>query len=321
MKEFEFELALCAHLEGVTDDIIARQLGASRHGSRIIDILRVEPGPAFGERAAITEHRIPAAAIESDVGPGRARYWREAFDCHPRRARRAMETAVSVGFFEEDRRTGRRYVRQTGRYPDWFGQLRGIENKPDLASPGDLETQLRIDVSLAVLDEIVLATESYVTRAHLERIPAAVGVWRFDPEEPALTEIRSPHGLPVGDPGVEVVAEHPGRMDIRHVSTEEKARLRRHMAERAYGKGWRTWTFPGCRNCVAGTVADTTGLPACRYHGRIVHPAEACGADCPGYDPVDAHEVDLRAERDRHSPWRANPSGRARRQARLDHFE
>ncbi|WP_227353402.1 DUF5787 family protein [Haladaptatus salinisoli] len=315
MREFPFELALCAHLEATTDRLVARQIGGGVRApsNRIIDVLCVEPGPAFDARTKLTGERIPAAAIESEVGVGRARYWRSAFDTSPEYAREVVDRAVEIGFFERERRGGREYVRQVARYPDWFGRLVGIENKPDLGEPGDLRTQLRKDVSLALVDEVVLATESYVTRAHLNRIPEEVGVWRFDAGE--LEVVREPTPLESDEAGTELVEEHAGRTDVRVVSADEKARRRRRMAERAYGKGWRTYEFPAC----AEIAPREGGLPYCRWKGRVVNPAR-CGADCPGHDPADPAEIDLDAERDSRTPWVADPAGRARRQAGLDRF-
>ncbi|RZV11466.1 hypothetical protein BDK88_0345 [Natrinema hispanicum] len=254
MSEFAFELELCAHLESRREGIVARQLGAgvAAPGGRILDVVCVAPGPAFDERVAITSESIPDAAIESAVGTGRARYWKDAFDCHPDRARRAVDRALEVGFFERDHTASaaanREYVRQTARYPDWYGRLVGIENKPDLGRPGDLEAQLRTDVSLAVVDAVVLATESYVTRAHLNRLPEEVGVWRVHRDDTdrslEIEEIREPASLPVDQPGIEPLAFRPGRTDIEIVSPQAKQRARRRLVERAYGKGWRTYEFP-----------------------------------------------------------------------------
>ena len=320
MYEYGFELALCARLEAETDAVVSRQLGAGvvDPGGRVIDTLLVEPGPEFDERVAITPERIPDAAIESDVGPGRARYWRDAFDCHPDRARSAVERAIDVGFFERERRSGRTYVRQTVRYPNWYRRLIGIENKPDLERPGDLESQLRTDVSLGVLDEIILATASHVTRAHLHRLPDPVGVWRIDPETGQREVIREPTPLNSGGFGVELGEQHPGRTEIAVVEPAQKARRRRRMAERAYEKGWRTFEFPDCDECTAGTVADAS-VPYCTWKERIIDPAN-CGPDCPGYDPAEPLDVDLAAERAERSPWDPDPTGRTRRQTGLYRF-
>ena len=316
--EFEFELALCAHLEETADWLLARQLGASVavRGGRIIDVCAIEPGPEFDDRAAITERSIPPLAVESDVGTGAARYWKDAFDCRPEAARRATDRAVEVGFFESERRGGREYVRRATRYPDWFGRLVGVENKPDLGTPGDLERQLRTDVSLALFDEVVLATESYVTGAHLNRIPDAVGVWRFDPETGDREVVREPEPLPVGEPGVEPLERSGLRTDVAIVSAAEKAQVRRRLAEKAYGKGWRTYDFPAC----ARAAATADGRPRCTHFDRVVDPGSECGESCPGREPADPPEVDAAALRDERTPWVADPAGVARRQAGLDRF-
>ncbi len=324
VTEFAFELELCAALEERRDGIVARQLGGSvaDPGGRVLDVVCVEPGPAFDERVAITPASIPDAAIESDVGPGRARYWKDAFDCHPETARRATERAVEIGFFERERHNGRDYVRQVARYPDWFDRLVGIENKPDLGRPGDLESQLRTDVSLGLVDEAILATESYVTRAHLNRIPEEVGVWRVRrrrDDRPAIEVVREPTSLPADDWGIELLEERPGRTDVEVVSPAAKARARRRLAERAYGKGWRTFDLPACRACRPDESSGAT-LPYCEWAGRVVDAATACGPACGGYDPGDEPAVDLEAERERRTPWEREPAGKRRRQVGLDRF-
>ena len=314
MREFGFELALCAALER-EGRLVSRQLGGHVHGRRILDTVVVE-GDAIDERAAITADRIPTSAIEADVGVGEARYWKSAFDCHPDRAERAVELAVERGFFERERRGGRTYVRQTARYPDWVGSVTAIENKPDLDRPGNLETQLRTDVSLALADRVVLATSDYVTRAHLNRLPDEVGVWRLDPEGGEREVVREPTDLPTDGPGIELVERTPARTDVRPVTAAEKASARTRLAERAYAKGWRTFEYPACARC----VPDADGLPHCPWKGRPVRASDDCGPDCGGYDAADAPTVDgdrLRAER---TPWDPDPDGRRRQQSGLDRF-
>jgi len=314
VREFAFELALCGAIE--SDAVVARQLATSVHGRRVADVIRIEPGPEFEERAQITPEQLPSSAIEADVGPGRARYWKDAFDCHPERAERAVDIATERGFFERERRGGRTYVRQTVRYPDWFDRLVAIENKPDLGRPGDLETQLRTDVSLALVDEVVLATASHVTGAHLNRIPDAVGVWRFDPETGQREVIREAALLPVPDAGVELIERHPGRTDVRIVSATEKARARRRLAERAYGKGWRTYDLPACAQC----TPDADGRPYCAWKDRPVRASEECGTECDGYEPADPPEINRTGLRGEQTPWEPDPDGRKRRQSGLDRF-
>ena len=320
MREFAFELDLCARLEA-EGCLVARQLGAAvaSPSSRVVDVLVVEPGPGFERRRGLTPSAIPHPLIESDIGVGRYRPWRSALSgTDPGRARAAIECGIEIGFLEAERRGGRLLVRQVARYPDWVDRLRAIENKPDLGSPGDLGAQLRFDVALGLVDEVVLATASYVTRAHLNRLPAEVGVWRVTDDD--VEVVREPRPLDVGAPGLEIVDRHPGRVDFRPVTPAEKRRARRGLAERAYGKGWRTYALPGCSNAEAGTRGGVGGLPVCRWHGRLVEPASECGPACPGYEAAAAPPVDLAAERDRTSPWRADPPGAATRQSRVDRF-
>ncbi|WP_049934853.1 DUF5787 family protein [Haloplanus natans] len=325
-SEYAFELALCAHLERTRDWVLGRQIGASvaDPGARIVDVCAVVPGPEFDRRAAITSETIPPRAVESDVGPGRAVDPASAFDCSPDHARSVADRAVDVGYFEAEHRGSRRHVRATARYPDWIGRLVGIENKPDLGRPGDLERQLRRDASLGLFDTVVLATESYVTGAHLNRIPDAVGVWRFGEasETPRggdaadLTVIRDPTPLDPAAPGIEPLADRPLRTDVAVVSPDAKARKRRAVAERAYGKGWRPREFPGC----ASMCPTDDGRPYCAAFERVVDPASDCGESCPAVDPADPPTVDREALRDARTPWVAEPAGVARRQAGLDRF-
>jgi hypothetical protein len=316
VSEYAFELALCARLED-GQWIVSRQLGGAVRapGSRILDVVCVEPGPEFGDRTAITPETIPPLAIEAGIGVGRARDPRGLIDAHPEFAREAVEEAVSVGFFERERRNGRERVRQTVRYPDWFGEITAIENKPDLAAPGDLERQLRTDVSLGLVDRVILATESYVTRAHLNRIPEEVGVWRV---REGIEVIREPTPLSPTKAGIEVIGEEPLRTDVAVVSPAEKARKRRRIAERAYGKGWRP-ALPACANAEVGQVEGSAGLPRCSYYDEVVNPA-GCGPDCPGFGDGPVPAFDAAAEREANSPWVAEPKGTVRRQVGLDRF-
>jgi hypothetical protein len=313
VREFGFELSLCAHLER-EDRLVSRQLGGHVHGRRILDTVVFEGD--IGTRAAVTPGRIPTAAVEADVGTGQARYWKDAFDCHPDRAERAVELAVDRGFFERERRGGRSYVRQTVRYPDWVDSVTAVENKPDLDRPGDLEAQLRTDVSLALVDAVVLATADYVTRAHLNRIPEEVGVWRFDPDSGEREIVREPTQLPTDEPGIERIEGYPGRTDVRPVTAAEKASARIRLAERAYAKGWRTFDYPACAKC----SPDDDGLPHCAWKGRHVRASDECGPDCGGYETCDPPAVDTDALRAERSPWDPDPDGYRRRQTGLDRF-
>jgi hypothetical protein len=321
VREYPFELAMCAAVEAESPGIVARQLGSH---TRIVDVVEVLPGSEFDDRTAITPESIPDLAIESDVGVGRARYWKDAFgsDIDPDRARSAVDRALKIGFFEAERRNGREYVRQTARYPEWVGGLRAFENKPDLDRPGDLELQLRKDVSLSLFDEVVLVTDSYVTGAHLNRIPDAVGIHRFDAETGDVEIVREPIPLPTDEPGIAVLDEHVARVDIEPVTAAEKSRLRRRIAERAYGKGWRPDSFPACAKASTRgpEFREEGALPYCAWKGRLVDPARECGPDCGGYDPADPPQANPEAVRAERSAWEPDPDGERRRQAGLDRF-
>ena len=316
--EYRFELALCAALES-PDRVVARQLGSgvTRPGARIVDVCVLRPGPDFDARAAISPDRIPATAIEAAVGPGEAVPVAEAFDCSPERATDVVDAAVDAGYLERERRHGRDVVRATARYPtDWIGSLTAIENKPDLGQPGDLAAQLRYDVALGLFDTVVLATASYVTRAHLNRIPDPVGVWRFDAETGDRDVVREATPLSPAEPGVEIREERALRTDVSLVAPAAKTRKRRRIGERAYGKGWRP-SPPACTH--AQTTAD--GRPYCGHFDRVVDPSRECGGDCPAFASASPPPLDRDRLRASHSAWVADADAGPRRQAGLSQFE
>ena len=96
MREYAFELALCATREPETEGLLARQLGASCHGTRVLDVVEVEPGPRFEERISLCPGTVPAPVLESDIGPGTARDPREALDVHPDRLEDVVDAAVDA---------------------------------------------------------------------------------------------------------------------------------------------------------------------------------------------------------------------------------
>ncbi|MEF8771838.1 DUF5787 family protein [Halodesulfurarchaeum sp.] len=331
MREYDFELRLSAHLErdglpGLREiganGLLARQLGTSVVGSgaRIMDLVYVAPGPEFDRRVDLSPGTIPPLAIESDIEVGSRRSVAKAIDAPPEIASRVAERAAEVDFFEISRRGGQTMARQATRYPDWFSGLVGIENKPDLRTPGDLAAQLRRDVSLQVLDAVILATASHVTRAHRHRLPDPVGIWRVHPDEPAIEVVREPAVLDSERPGFEIRREQPGQYDVEYVSAVGKTRQRRRIAERAYGKGWRTFEPPGCTKFESWTAAGTDGLPGCSWADRLVEPAAECGLDCPGFESAPEPELGRETERARRTPWEPDPPGTARYQAFLDRF-
>lgn len=314
--EFAFELALCAALEQ-SDRVVGRQHGGAviAAGSRIVDVCILEPGPAFEDRTAITAETIPAPVIEADIGPGEATPAQEVFDTRLDRRTQIIERACEVGYLTCERRGGKQLLRATTRYPDdWFGRLVAIENKPDLNRPGDLEAQLQFDAALGLFDAVVLATETYVTRAHLNRIPEIVGVWRFDPDTGDRTVIREAATIDPERPGVEIQEEHPLRTDIAVVGPRAKHRRRRRIAERVYGQGWRP-TPPDCSHL--RLTGD--GRPFCEAFDRVINPGDDC-PDCQAKIPGDSPDLDRETLRANRTAWHPDPDGTATRQSGLTQF-
>ena len=312
MREFDFELAVCAGLER-EGRLVARQLAGGIHGSRVMDTVIVEPGAEFDDRRRLTSETIPPRLLEADIGPGTAKRPQNTVGGSGY-ARGAIEAGIDCGYLTRERRGGQEYIRATTRYPDrWFEGLVGIENKPDLDRPGELELQLRKDVSLALFDEVWLATASHVTGAHLNRIPAEVGVWRVDPATGDRTTVREATRLDPNSGGIEILETHPGHTEVRPVSSEEKRQYRRRIAERAYGKGWRV-PFPDCPHVEERAIAGVDGLAYCTKQERFVRPADGC--DSGGRGP----EVDIDVRRAEHSPWVRDPAGARDRQVGLDRY-
>ncbi len=322
MDEYRFELRLCAWLERERDAVLARQLGGgvSAGAARVFDVVLLEPGPAFDDRAVLTDGSVPPALLESPIGAGRFRDWRRTLGDGPD-AERAIERADRMGLIERERRGGREVVRLVDRYPsNWYSRLVAIENKPDLDRPGKLYEQLHFDTSLALVDAVILATESHVTRAHRNRLPDPVGIWQFDPESMTRTVVRPPASLPTAKPGIEVTQRRRGRTDIEVIDPRRKDRARTGLAERVYGKGWRTYSVPACRHFEPeGGPGD--GLPYCGHFDRLINPTTDCGPACPGHAPGEPPAVDLRSCRAENSPWRADPPDTRRRQADVTEFE
>ena len=318
--EFAFEVSLCAFLESTRDGVVSRQLGSgiTRPGGRILDIVVVTPGPAFEQRTALTPAAVPAAIHESPLGAGRYRPVHEVLDIRPERRQGLIEYAVDAGILEQRRVNGRQEIKLRTRYPtDWFGQLIAIENKPDLTTPGALDWQLQYDVSLGLADRVVVATETHVTRTHLDRIPDPVGVWEYDGD--SVTVHRRGVRLSPGADGLELLDDHGDWTEFTVVTPDAKRRRRRRMAEQAYGKGWRTFDSVDCTHFTTTERHGASTIPYCTWAETVVNPSEACGIDCPGYTEEAAPAVDFDAERARRSGWRQDTEN-SRRQSGLDRF-
>jgi hypothetical protein len=317
--EAAFEFQLCAHLEGARDAIIARQIGASpvRARRRILDVVCIEPGPQFDARAQIGPTAIPDVLIRAEIPTGRARPVGRCLPVEPPHREAILDAGVTAGFIERERRGGRTLIRRTTAYPaDWFGPILAVENKPDLGRPGALAEQLRFDLSLAVADAVVVATASTVTGVHLNRIPAPVGVWEFDATTGARTVHRDPEPLPVDAPAMVPTGRRSDHVPVQAVTPAQKRRVRRRLAERAYGRGWRRFPLVGC----AHFRLDAAAAPRCAELATPIDPAHTCGEGCPLYTPAAPPRDVRRQVRAARTPWVADAAGFAREQSRIGEF-
>lgn len=317
--ERAFEFQLCAHLEEARDAIVARQIGASpvRDRRRILDVVCIEPGPTFEKRTQIGPRAIPDELIRAAIPTGRFVPARRCLSVDPPHRETVLDAGVAAGFIERERRGGRTVIRRTVAYPsDWFDQITAIENKPDLRRPGTLSQQLRFDLSLAVADAVVVATASTVTGAHLNRIPDAVGVWEFDPQRGSCRVHRDPQRLETDAPAMIPTGHRSDHVPVRPVSVAQKRQVRRRIAERAYGRGWRRFPLIGC----AHFRLDTAAAPRCAELASPIDPAHTCGDHCPFFTPA-SPPADVRSEiRSARTPWVADAAGFAREQSRIGEF-
>jgi hypothetical protein len=317
--ERAFEFQLCAHLEETRDAIVARQIGGSpvRDRRRILDVVCIEPGQAFETRTQIGSRSIPDVLLRAAIPTGRFTPARRCLEVDPPHRETIIDAGVAAGFLERERRGGRTVIRRTVAYPtDWFDRIIAIENKPDLRSPGTLPDQVRFDLSLAVADAVIVATASTVTGAHLNRIPDAVGVWEFDPQLGSCTVHRDPQQLRTDAPAVVPTGRRSDHVTVRPVSVAQKRRVRRRIAERAYGRGWRRFPLVGC----AHFRLDAAAAPRCTELGSPIDPAHTCGEHCPFFAPA-APPADVRtAVRAARTPWVADVDGFAREQSRIGEF-
>lgn len=319
--EFTFEISLCAYLESNREGIISRQLGSgiTRPGGRILDTVVVTPGPAFEQRTALSSAAVPTPLLEADLGPGRFRPAGAVLTMPPQRRRGLIEHAVAAGVLETRRVDGRQEIKLRTRYPrHWFDEIIAVENKPDLSTPGDLDWQLQYDVSLGLLDRVVLATATHVTRTHLDRIPDPVGVWEYDTDAVVVRRAATP--LAPENTGLELLEDHGDWTEFAVARPAAKRSRRRRIAEHAYGKGWRTYESVGCRHFTTTDRHGAETIPYCTWAETIVNPTEVCGPDCPGYEPADAPPLELDEDRARRSGWQPTTPG-PRRQSGLDRFE
>lgn len=304
--EFTFELLVCRWAElawppedddvdsqtcAPSDDsvvIVSRQLGTQR---RRWDTIVIECDPeglaarqAFGDRTIdsellpIVRHAPASWEFYRDALPDPGYDWRYV--------REAIHRAGARELIDKRKNGNRIEIRRKRPYPEWVRRIIAIENKPDLdaSAAAALTDQLNHDVDAGLADEVWLATSrtgASVEPALLRKFPVDVGVLTFD-----FTDARGA-AVQADDAHVDWL---PSTLDTTTTSdvfgAAEKARRRRWIAERAYGKGWRSITEtmrPDCRHYELRRAGQGL-VPYCGAKGRCQTEAE-CGSRCRSFEP------------------------------------
>ncbi len=297
-SEFTFELLVCRWAElgwppAAAERpalVVSRQLGTQR---RRWDTIVVECDPdGLAARQEFGDRTLDSELLQIvRHAPAEWTYYRDALSDPGydwRYVREAIHHAGARGLIHKRKHGGRIELRRKRPYPDWVERIIAIENKPDLdaSAAAALTDQLTHDVETALADEVWLATTrtgNRVEPALLEEFPVEVGVMTFDVAD------QKGEGVAV-DADDATVDWLPSSLDTEADSptfdAAEKSRRRRWLAERAYGKGWRSFTEtmrPDCRYF----DLQRTGrgfVPYCTAKDRCQSEAE-CGSRCGSFSP------------------------------------
>jgi len=303
--EFRFELRVCQWAErhwppdreGDESVVVARQIGTGR---RRWDTVVVECDPAGLERRA----NFGADELDSDLlhvvrsAPAEWAWYRDALPDpgYPwRYVREAVHRAADRGVIERRRRGNRIELRRKRAYPDWVRRIVAIENKPDLdaSAARRLRPQVEHDVAMALADEVWVATAATggtVEPALLEDLPVEAGILTVD--EDGASVAWHPTTLPVEDPGTRILDRPDGgdhdasAARFEYADPDWKRDKRLELAERAYGRGWRSYVGtmrPDCRHFELGPEAAGV-FPHCGAKERSQTAAE-CSGSCPAFEP------------------------------------
>ena len=282
-SEFAFELLVSrwAELawhpaEGDRSVVVARQLGTRERRWDTV-VLEVNPD-AMAARRAFGDRKLDSDLLRVVRGAPREYAWyRDALDDPGfpwRYVREAVHRSAGRDLIEKrSGRNGRIEFRRKRAYPDWVERVVAIENKPDLdaSAAAALSDQLRHDVGAGLADEVWVATSATgdrVSPALLEDIPVEVGVAEFDFSE----------GV---DADAAEVVWHPTALDA-----DGDPRTRLLLAERAYGKGWRSFREtmrPDCRHFELRREGRAL-VPYCAAKSRVPTAAE-CKGGCQEFSP------------------------------------
>ncbi|WP_224450080.1 DUF5787 family protein [Haloprofundus salilacus] len=296
-SEFVFELLTCRWAERAWPPdgdrtsalVVARQLGTKR---RRWDTVVVEADPeGLAARAA-----FGADELDSDLlhvvrhAPAEWTWYRDTLP-HPgypwRYVLAAIHRAAARGVVEK-RRNGRRIeIRRIAPYPDWVRRIVAVENKPDLdaSAARALSGQLEHDVEAALADEVWLATATTgaaVEPALLEDIPVDVGILALDFSEGVTADAGEVAWYPSS---LSPETDESGETDETDDRTD-RVETRLRLAERAYGRGWRSYhetMRPDCRFFELRRAGDAL-LPWCAAKKRHQTAAE-CSGSCTSFQP------------------------------------
>jgi hypothetical protein len=297
--EFGFELRVCAWAESEwtprrpdSEILVARQLGA--YGRRW-DTVLVECDPdALRERAAFGERELDSDLLGVVRGaPAEWAWYRDALPepAYPwRYVREAVHRAAGRDLVETRRDGNRIEIRRKQPYAEWVRRVVAIENKPDLsASAADaLADQIERDVALSLADEVWVATEATDERVEpvlLERLPVEAGVLAFSGPDSAAVAWH-PATLEPESAGTGIEERGAEECAFGVVPAAEKRAKRRLIAERAYGRGWRSYHETMRPDCAAFTLrrAGEGYVPYCTAKG-CEQSAAACSGGCEDFSP------------------------------------
>ena len=294
-SEFGFELLTCRWAErawppdGDRDHavLVARQLGTKR---RRWDTVIVECDPAgLAARRAFGDRELDSDLLHVvRNAPESWAWYRDALP-HPgypwRYVRQAVHRAAGRDLIETRRRNNRIELRRLRPYPDWVRRVVAVENKPDLdaSAARALGDQLDHDVSTALADEVWVATAETgdtVSPALLEDIPVEVGILSLDFASWDAAVEWYPTTLTPESTGEAVTASETTDTE----TDREETRL--VLAERAYGRGWRSFhdtMRPDCRHFELRRDGPAL-VPWCGAKERRQTAAE-CSGSCGDWEP------------------------------------